>query len=114
MSTIHSKANNPNFDSGWELLYGKKPVAEPTPTEDAEKRARLFGELKSCAKEWLGTDQGVTEEARICADLGADSLDEIEMLMSLEEQFEIEIDDTVAQTFLTVGDVLNYLCRVVP
>ncbi|MCK9574468.1 MAG: acyl carrier protein [Clostridia bacterium] len=51
----------------------------------------------------------ITPKARIVEDLGADSLDIIEMLMLLEEHFKIEVSDEDALTFKTVGDITNYL-----
>ena len=51
----------------------------------------------------------ITLKTRIIEDLGADSLDIIEMLMQLEEQFKIEVSDEDALTFKTVGDITNYL-----
>lgn len=51
----------------------------------------------------------VTPEMRIVEDLGADSLDAVNLTMTLEEQFEIEISDDDAKKLLTVKDVYDYL-----
>jgi acyl carrier protein len=51
----------------------------------------------------------IIPEARFIDDLGADSLDIVEMLMALEEKFEIEIPDAEAETLETVGDIFRYL-----
>ena len=48
-------------------------------------------------------------ESHFIDDLGADSLDTVELVLELEEHFDIEIPDDVASTLLTVGDVYNYL-----
>lgn len=48
----------------------------------------------------------LTDEARLAKDLGADSLDVIEIVMSCEERFEIEIPNSAASTLLTVGDAI--------
>ena len=50
----------------------------------------------------------ITEGARFVDDLGADSLDQTELLMALEEEFNIEIDDE-ANSIETVGDAINYI-----
>ena len=58
----------------------------------------------------LGVDaEKVEETASFITDLGADSLDVVELVMAIEEEFEIEIDDEAAGSIATVGDVLNYL-----
>ena len=51
----------------------------------------------------------ITNESKIVEDLGADSLDMIEMLMALEEEFGITIPDDKAENLKTVGDVANYI-----
>ncbi len=51
----------------------------------------------------------VTRETNIVEDLGADSLDIVDMLMMLEEQYNISIPDDVAQDMKTVGDVADYI-----
>ena len=51
----------------------------------------------------------VTEEASFIDDLGADSLDLVELIMALEEEFDIEIPDTDAEKVVTVGDVVDYI-----
>ena len=60
--------------------------------------------------EKLGIDAAqVTEEARFTNDLGADSLDTVELIMAFEEEFGLEIPDAEAEKISTVGDVLNYI-----
>lgn len=54
------------------------------------------------------TEEEVTLEARFIDDLGADSLDVTELLMALEEEFNIDIDDE-ANSIETVGDAVNYI-----
>lgn len=53
--------------------------------------------------------EDVRPEARFIEDLGADSLDTVELVMSLEEEFGIEIPDEDAEKAKTVGDVVNYI-----
>lgn len=51
----------------------------------------------------------ITEETSIIDDLGADSLDMVELMMTVEEEFDITIQDSDAHLFKTVGDVVNYI-----
>jgi acyl carrier protein len=51
----------------------------------------------------------VTEEAALVADLGADSLDTVEVIMAVEDEFEVEILDTDAARLHTVGDYVNFV-----
>lgn len=66
--------------------------------------------LNKIVAERLGvTPDKVTPEAKFADDLGADSLDKIELVMAVEEEFGVEIDDAVAAPWQTVGDVETYL-----
>jgi acyl carrier protein len=56
----------------------------------------------------------VTETARFDTDLGATSLDMVEMIMSLEDEFKIEINDSAAEKFRTVGDVMAFIRSKAP
>jgi len=56
----------------------------------------------------VSADQ-VKMEARFIDDLGADSLDTVELIMALEEEFGVEIPDEDAEKLVTVGDAVNYL-----
>ena len=58
----------------------------------------------------LGVDaDNVTPDASFMEDLGADSLDTVELVMALEEEFDLEIPDSDAEQIQTVQDALNYL-----
>ena len=70
----------------------------------------VFEEVKGIIVEQLGvTDTNVTMEASFIDDLGADSLDIVELIMALEEEFDIEIPDADAEKVVTVGDVVDYI-----
>ena len=56
----------------------------------------------------VNADQ-VTKEARFIEDLGADSLDTVELVMAFEEEFSIEVPDEEAEKLQTVGDVVSYV-----
>ena len=70
----------------------------------------IFEKVKGIIVEQLGvTDTSVTTEASFIDDLGADSLDIVELVMALEEEFDMEIPDTDAEKVVTVGDVVEYI-----
>ena len=66
--------------------------------------------VKKIVADHLGVDeQKVTEEASFIDDLGADSLDTVELVMAFEEEFGSEISDTEAEKILTVGDAVKFI-----
>ena len=70
----------------------------------------VFEKVKGIVVEQLGvTEDTVTMEASFIDDLGSDSLDIVELVMALEEEFDIEIPDTDAEKVVTVGDVVDYI-----
>ena len=70
----------------------------------------IFEKVKSIIVEQLGvTETSVTMEASFIDDLGADSLDIVELIMALEEEFDTEIPDADAEKVVTVGDVVDYI-----
>ncbi len=70
----------------------------------------VFNKVKEIIVEQLGVaENAVTEESSFIDDLGADSLDIVELIMALEEEFDIEIPDNDAEKVVTVGDVVDYI-----
>ncbi|RMD95300.1 MAG: acyl carrier protein [Calditrichaeota bacterium] len=70
----------------------------------------LEDKVKQIIVEQLGVDESeVTPEASFIDDLGADSLDTVELVMAFEEEFDIEIPDEDAEKMATVGDAIKYL-----
>jgi len=66
--------------------------------------------IKEIIADQLGVElEKITPEAKFVEDLGADSLDVVELIMAFEEEFGIEIPDEDAEKIQTVGDVINYL-----
>ena len=66
--------------------------------------------VKAIIVEQLGVDEAeVTPEAKFVDDLGADSLDTVELVMALEEEFKLEISDEDAEKIQTVGDAVRYI-----
>ncbi|HEY7473181.1 MAG TPA: acyl carrier protein [Gemmatimonadota bacterium] len=67
-------------------------------------------QVKEIIVENLGVDtEKVTEDASFVEDLGADSLDTVELVMAFEEEFDIEIPDEDAEKLTTVGEAIAYL-----
>ena len=66
--------------------------------------------VKKMVAEHLGVEEvKVTEEANFIDDLGADSLDTVELVMAFEEEFGSEISDSEAEKILTVGDAIKFI-----
>ena len=67
--------------------------------------------VKKIIAEHLGIDDmsKITDDAKFIDDLGADSLDTVELVMAFEEAFDVEIPDEKAETILTVGDAISHL-----
>jgi acyl carrier protein len=78
--------------------------------EVGKSMATVEERVKKIIAEQLGVEEDeVTPEASFVEDLGADSLDTVELVMALEEEFEIEIPDEDAEKILTVGKALEYI-----
>ncbi len=72
--------------------------------------AEIPAKVKEVIVEQLGVDaEKVRSEASFIDDLGADSLDIVELVMAMEEEFDIEIPDEEAEKLKTVNDVVSYL-----
>ena len=70
----------------------------------------LASKVKKIVTDHLGVDEAkVTEEASFIDDLGADSLDTVELVMAFEEEFGSEISDSEAEKILTVGDAIKFI-----
>ena len=72
--------------------------------------SEVFDRVKEIIIDHLGVDESaVTMEASLVDDLKADSLDTVEMIMSLEEEFHIDIEDSDAEGLKTVGDAVRFI-----
>ena len=77
---------------------------------DVKAKANVAEKIKQIVSEQLGVDEGeVTPTASFVDDLGADSLDTVELVMAFEEAFEIEIPDEDAEKIRTVQDAIAYV-----
>lgn len=72
--------------------------------------ASAFDRVKAIVVEQLGVDAAqVTPQSKFVEDLGADSLDVVELVMALEEEFDLEIPDEDAEKIATVGEAVKYI-----
>ena len=70
----------------------------------------IFQKLKTIVVDQLGVnEENVTMEATFVDDLAADSLDIVELIMTIEEEFDLEIPDSDAEKIVTIGDVVKYI-----
>lgn len=70
----------------------------------------VFDKLKELVAEQLGVDEAeVTLEANIQDDLGADSLDVVDLITTIEDEFDLSIPDEAVENIKTVGDIVNYI-----
>ena len=70
----------------------------------------ISNKVKKIVADHLGIDESkVTEESSFIDDLGADSLDTVELVMAFEEEFGSEISDSEAEKILTVGDAIKFI-----
>ena len=76
----------------------------------AASREEVFERVKEVLSEQLGIEEGeITEEASFQEDLDADSLDLVELIMELEDQFGVKISDEDAQGIQTVGQAVDFI-----
>ncbi len=70
----------------------------------------VFDKVKEIIAEQLDVDaEVINEETSLMKDLEADSLDAVEIMMALEDEFEIEVPDDVAEGFKNIGDIVKYV-----
>lgn len=73
-------------------------------------KEEIFEKLKGIVVEQLGVEaETVTEDATFVDDLSADSLDIVELIMQVEEEFDMSIPDSEAERVVTIGDVVKYI-----
>jgi acyl carrier protein len=78
--------------------------------EEVMSENSIEARVKKIVVEHLGVEEDkVSKDASFIDDLGADSLDTVELVMAFEEEFGVEIPDDAAETILTVGDAVRFL-----
>ena len=72
----------------------------------------IFEKITAILAEQLDTDaESMTPDTKIADDLGADSLDLVDLLMSIEDEFGVEIPDEEVENLSTIGDVVDYISK---
>jgi len=100
--TSRRRPNQPAVDNSRDRRNNSSGVAEPM-SEVADK-------IKQIVVEHLGVEESkVTPEASFIDDLGADSLDTVELVMAFEEAFNVEIPEDAAEKIATVKDAIDYI-----
>ena len=93
-----------------QVIYAESPANNREPMSE-----QIFEKVKGIVAEQLSVDEEkVTPEAHFQNDLQADSLDVVEMVMALEEEFEIEIPDEAAEDIQTVQAAVDYISAKAP
>ena len=70
----------------------------------------VFDKIKGIIVEQLGVDEAqVAMDTHLMKDLEADSLDAVEIIMAIEDEFDLEVPDEAAEKFQTVGDIVKYV-----
>jgi acyl carrier protein len=90
------------------MVAWSSDVTPKSPTED--DMSNVEEKVKDIIVEELGVErEKLTSDASFMEDLGADSLDTVELVMAFEKEFDIDIPDEDAEKLRTVGDAMNYL-----
>jgi acyl carrier protein len=111
LSTIGPQPATVNHDEAVPQWLASAPAIGPfDETHEVKTMSDIAERVKKIVVEHLGVEpEKVTENASFIDDLGADSLDTVELVMAFEEEFGCEIPDDAAETILTVGDAIKFL-----
>lgn len=72
--------------------------------------SKIFEKIvKILSAQFKAEEEDITMETNIIEDLGADSLDVVDIIMAIEDEFKVEVPDTEVENIKTVGDVVNYI-----
>jgi len=92
------------------ICFTESVICEKHRTYSGGNAMSVEEKVKNIIVEQLGVDmETVTPEASFIDDLGADSLDIVELVMTMEEEFDLEIPDEDAEKIKTVNDVISYI-----
>lgn len=99
--------------TGWDFFETGKCLMASAALKDEERSMSDVAErVKKIVVEHLGVEADkVVDAANFIDDLGADSLDTVELVMAFEEEFGVEIPDDAAETIVTVGDAVKFLSK---
>src|SRR6476620_11376693 len=98
-----------HHDGGWRREPQCRSGSQAT-QRGKERMSDVNGRVKKIVGEHLGVDESkVTENASFIDDLGADSLDTVELVMAFEEEFGCEIPDDAAEKIVTIQDAINFI-----
>jgi len=101
----NSSGRNGTTETGGALIWCK-----PEKNDEEPKMSDIADRVKKIVVEHLSVDEDkVVEAASFIDDLGADSLDTVELVMAFEEEFGIEIPDDAAETIQTFGDAVKFI-----
>jgi acyl carrier protein len=107
---IRVEASEPDSSGRKGVVYQEEFGNQPDETEIAAADDQLFKDICRIVADHLGIETGhITLGSSIMDDLGADSLDEVELVIAFEQEYGIEISDEAAEALETIGDILNYL-----
>ena len=110
ISAIEARLTTVNHDEAISRWLRSDPGHSPTKKHEDGTMSDIGERVKKIVVEHLGVEPDkVTEQASFIDDLGADSLDTVELVMAFEEEFHCEIPDDAAETILTVGDAVKFL-----
>lgn len=98
--SISDPNSDPDKQSETDILNKKVPGG----------KYMVFDRIKEIIVEQLGVDGAdITPETSLVKDLEADSLDAVEIIMAIEEEYEIEVPDEEAEKFASIGDIVKYV-----
>lgn len=70
----------------------------------------VFERIKAMIKDELNVpEEKITMEAKLAEDLGADSIDAVELIMNIEDEFDVQVSDEEAQNIKSVGDIVKFV-----
>jgi acyl carrier protein len=99
-----------NEDHGERVRPASPNRCDRTTATGTDKMSDVAERVKKIVVEHLGVEpEKVVDKANFIDDLGADSLDTVELVMAFEEEFGVEIPDDAAETIVTVGDAIKFL-----
>lgn len=105
---VQQRGENQSRD--YRVQQEKAPARVQRDSQEEKRVATTFERVRGIVAERLGVDEdGITMDSEFIGDLNADSLDLVEVIMALEQEFGTEIKDEDAESIRTVGDAVNFI-----